>query len=73
MENKLDKNYTKYRKRKILRYIIIVLMLLTIILSVLSLLGYMTFLIPLGVFIIATCLVKYRDSLAFLEPKKKKD
>lgn len=69
-----DQKYKNYQIRKVLRIIIMILFLLMIILCFFSLFNQLSFLYPLGIFLIATLLVKYRDSLEFIEtkPKEKK-
>lgn len=65
-----EQKYEFYKKRKILRYVIIVLYLCVIALSVCSLVFNISFIYPLLLFIVSAFLVKYRDSLDFKDNKK---
>lgn len=58
-----DKNINNYKKRKILKYIIIVICLIMIILSILCLLLNISFVYPLILLVIEILLNKYRDNL----------
>ena len=58
-----EKKLNNYKKRKILRIIIIISSLTTIILSILSLIIKLNIIYALLGFIITTVLTKYRNSL----------
>ena len=58
-----DININNYKKRKILKYIIIVLCLSMIILSILCLILNISLIYPLILLVIEILLNKYRDSL----------
>jgi len=58
-----DININNYKKRKILKYIIIVLCLSMIILSILCLILNISLVYPLILLVIEIILNKYRDSL----------
>ena len=58
-----DININNYKKRKILKYIIIVLCLSMIILSILCLILNISLIYPLILLVIEIILNKYRDSL----------
>ena len=65
-----EQKYEYYKKRKVLRYLIIVLYICVIVLSVCSLVFNISFIYPLLLFIVSAFLVKYRDSLDFKDNKK---
>ncbi len=65
-----EQKYEYYKKRKILRYIIIVLYFCVVVLSVCSLIFNFSCLYPLVLFIITYFIVKYRNSLEFRDDKK---
>lgn len=58
-----EKKLNNYKKRKILRIIIIISSLITIVLSILSLIIKLSIIYALLGFIITTVLTKYRNSL----------
>lgn len=58
-----DINISNYKKRKILKYIIVILCLSMIILSILCLILNISFIYPLILLMIEILLNKYRDSL----------
>ena len=58
-----EKKLNNYKKRKILRIIIIISSLITIVLSILSLIIKLNIIYALLGFIITTVLTKYRNSL----------
>lgn len=58
-----EKKLNNYKKRKILRIIIIISSLTTIVLSILSLIIKLSIIYALLGFIITTVLTKYRNSL----------
>lgn len=67
-----EQKYEYYKKRKILRYIIIVLYFCVVVLSVCSLIFNFSCLYPLVLFIITYFIVKYRDSIDFRDKDNKK-
>ena len=71
MSNKIsnDENIRNLKKRKILRWIIIVFSIVTIVLSLLSLIVQLNFIFPLITFIITSILMRVRDNT----PINKKD
>lgn len=66
-----DQKIRNYKIRKILRILILSLLFITVVLSILSLFWKLLFLYPLGTFIIAVLLTKYRNSLEFLDVKSR--
>ena len=65
MNNKLsnDENIRNLKKRKILRYVLIVLALLTIVLSLLSIFNYISFIFPLITFILYSIIMRIRENI----------
>ena len=67
-----EKKYEYYKRRKYLRYVIIVLYLIVVALAICSLIYNISCLYPLGLFIVAAFISKYRDSIDFKDNKKTK-
>lgn len=66
-----EKKYEFYKRRKYIRYIIIVMYLMVVALAICSLIYDISCLYPLILFIIATLLSKYRDSIDFRDNDNK--
>ncbi len=66
-----EKKYEYFERRKYLRYIIIVIYLMVVVLAICSLIYNISCLYPLALFIIATLLTKYRDSIDFRDKNQK--
>lgn len=76
MKNKqiMDEQYHHYQVRKILRWIVLVLLFFVILLSVFALFQWISFWIPLALFLVASLLMRYRERIPLtMDSKKKKD
>ncbi len=76
MKNKqiMDEQYHHYQVRKILRWIVLVLLFFVILLSVFALFQWISFWIPLVLFLVASLLMRYRERIPLtMDSKKKKD
>lgn len=72
-KNTNDKKYSAYKKRKVLRIIIIILCIATITLAILSLIFKFSCIYALIVFLIMAILRNYRDKLSFNDETKNKE
>ncbi len=63
--NKGDQDYQTYKKRKILRILMIIFYFLTIVLSLFALTNMLPFWVPLISFVIATILTSFRDKMKY--------
>ena len=67
-----DEKYQRYRKRKILRYLIILGAILTIVLEVLALMKKLSFVYGIIPFVLVVICQNYYAKLDYHEKKKKK-